>query len=133
MVDAIYLVICFFRRIELNYFSVFISFIITIPPTSIYNSIYQMECCGFSGPQEFAYSTLPIDDSCYEPHTDNSTDEDGSSIARSDWDETTFTTPNMRLKQVMSFPLKHESYLFLTGKKGTLDICLFYPETQCRR
>jgi hypothetical protein len=29
--------------------------------------------------------------------------------------------------------LKHESYLFLTGKKGTLDICLFYPETQCRR
>ena len=36
MVDAIYLVICFFRRIELNYFSVIISFIITIPPTSIY-------------------------------------------------------------------------------------------------
>lgn len=59
-----------------------------------------MECCGFSGPQEFAYSTLPIDDSCYEPHTDNSTDDDGSSIARSDWDETTFTTPHMRLKQV---------------------------------
>ncbi|EFX72125.1 hypothetical protein DAPPUDRAFT_326525 [Daphnia pulex] len=60
----------------------------------------QMECCGFSGPQEFAYSTLPIDDSCYEPHTDNSTDDDGSPIARSDWDETTFTTPHMRLKQV---------------------------------
>ncbi|XP_057370454.1 tetraspanin-18-like [Daphnia carinata] len=59
-----------------------------------------MECCGFSGPQEFAYSTLPIDDSCYEPHSDNSTDDDGSAIARADWDETTFTTPHMRLKQI---------------------------------
>lgn len=71
-----------------------------------------MECCGFSGPQEFAYSTLPIDDSCYEPHTDNSTDEHGSSIARSDWDETTFTTPNMRLKQVTYF-FENINHLFL--------------------
>lgn len=70
-----------------------------------------MECCGFSGPQEFAYSTLPIDDSCYEPHSDNSTDDDGSPIARSDWDETTFTTPHMRLKQVnLDFHLAWPSF-----------------------
>lgn len=70
-----------------------------------------MECCGFSGPQEFAYSTLPIDDSCYEPHSDNSTDDDGSPIARSDWDETTFTTPHMRLKQVnLDFRLAWPSF-----------------------
>ena len=63
-----------------------------------------MECCGFSGPQEFAYSTLPIDDSCYEPHTeDNNSTDDRSAYARSDWDETTFTTPHMRLKQVLNF------------------------------
>jgi len=31
-----------------------------------------MDCCGFAGPQEFAYSTLPIDDSCYEPPSTDS-------------------------------------------------------------
>lgn len=60
-----------------------------------------MECCGFSGPQEFAYSTLPIDDSCYEPHSEDNSTDDRSAYARSDWDETTFTTPHMRLKQVL--------------------------------
>jgi hypothetical protein len=34
--------------------------------TFIFHFNLQMECCGFVGPQEFAYSTLPIDDSCYD-------------------------------------------------------------------
>lgn len=89
-----------------------------------------MECCGFSGPQEFAYSTLPIDDSCYEPHTDNGTDDDGSPIARSDWDETTFTTPHMRLKQVRSFShfsLESINHLSWPWNPRMRAFCLFYP------
>lgn len=60
-----------------------------------------MECCGFLGPQEFAYSTLPIDDSCYEPHSADGTDDSPNPYARSDWEETTFSTPRLRLKQVI--------------------------------
>lgn len=59
-----------------------------------------MECCGFLGPQEFAYSTLPIDDSCYEPHSADGTDDSPNPYSRSDWEETTFSTPRLRLKQV---------------------------------
>ncbi len=68
-----------------------------------------MECCGFVGPQEFAYSTLPIDDSCYEPSTEDGAldDEDspsgmGRGISRS-WspeEDTTIGSPGLRLKQV---------------------------------
>ena len=58
-----------------------------------------MECCGFVGPQEFAYSTLPIDDSCYEPPAlDSEEDADmaPNSLARLGQ----ATGPQLRLKQV---------------------------------
>ena len=61
-----------------------------------------MECCGFVGPQEFAYSTLPIDDSCYEPPAlDSEEDADmaPNSLARLGQ----ATGPQLRLKQVNFF------------------------------
>ena len=30
---------------------------------------FQLDCCGFDGPKEFAYNNEPIDDSCYDDVT----------------------------------------------------------------
>ena len=51
----------------------------------IQNLIFQLDCCGWLGPSDFAYNSEPIDDSCYEnlggnsgilarPSTDNGFD-----------------------------------------------------------
>lgn len=31
--------------------------------------LFQLDCCGFDGPKEFAYNNEPIDDSCYDDVT----------------------------------------------------------------
>ena len=64
-----------------------------------------MECCGFVGPQEFAYSTLPIDDSCYDvpaaAAAAASTTSDELYDDEQDWAAAAeSTTPRLRLKQV---------------------------------
>ena len=66
-----------------------------------------MECCGFVGPQEFAYSTLPIDDSCYDvpaaAAAAASTTSDELYDDEQDWAAAAAaesTTPRLRLKQV---------------------------------
>jgi len=59
-----------------------------------------MECCGFVGPQEFAYSTLAIDDSCYDvPAAATTTSAEALYDDEQDWPAET-TTPRLRLKQV---------------------------------
>jgi len=57
-----------------------------------------MECCGFVGPQEFAYSTLPIDDSCYEPPAIDS-EEDADMAPNSLARLGQATGPQLRRKQ----------------------------------
>lgn len=130
MVDAVYLVICFFRRIELNYFSVFISFIITIPPTSIYISDGMLRILGTARVRLFdaTHWRFVLRAAYRQQHGWRWQFDSTFRLGRNYLHHTEHA---FETGDVFSF----ETWIisFLDWKKGTLDICLFYPETQCRR
>ena len=53
--------------------------------------LFQLDCCGWDGPKEFAYNSEPIDDSCYENLQGNS-----GILARPSTDDDLFSTKKMK-------------------------------------
>ena len=58
----------------------------------------QLNCCGWDGPKEFAYNNEPIDESCYEKHSDD--DEFANFTNRRSDDVGENALPTKKMKQV---------------------------------
>ena len=126
-----YLVIYVFRRIELNYFSVFISFIITIPPISIYISDGMLRILGTARVRLFdaTHWRFVLRAAYRQQHGWRWQFDSTFRLGRNYLHHTEHA---IETGDVFSFETWIISYV-LTEKKGTLDICLFYSATECRR